>query len=127
MIIILRLPLLSQQLLLIAGCFFLFFKLYLSLRQRNVLILLIANPSFFSFSVPPSLSRIFLFFFHPSHLSLRFSNLYCLMGNTFLRLLAVPSRTDFCKVHTLYDISIFFKLHSNLFGMDPSAPQLWYY
>ena len=36
-------------------------------------------------------------------------------------MLAVPSKTDFCKVSTLYDMSNFFKLHSKLFGMDPSA------
>ena len=36
-------------------------------------------------------------------------------------MLAVPSKTDFCKVSTLY-MSNFFKLHSKLFGMDPSAP-----
>ena len=35
---------------------------------------------------------------------------------------AVPSKTDFCKVSTLYDMSNFFKLHSKSFGMDPSAP-----
>ena len=41
------------------------------------------------------------------------------MDSTFLRMLAVPSNTDFCK---LYDIPNLFKLHSKLFGMDPSAP-----
>ena len=35
---------------------------------------------------------------------------------------AVPSKTDFCKVPTLYDIPNFFKLHSKSFGMDPSTP-----
>ena len=44
------------------------------------------------------------------------------MGSTFLRMLAVPSKTDFSKVPTLYDIPNFFKLHSKSFGMDPSAP-----
>ena len=43
------------------------------------------------------------------------------MDSTFLRLLAVPSKTDFCKVPILYDIPNFFKLHSKSFGMDPSA------
>ena len=37
-------------------------------------------------------------------------------------MLAVPSKTEFCKVPTLYDIPDFFKLHYKLFGMDPSAP-----
>ena len=41
------------------------------------------------------------------------------MDSTFLRMLAVPSNTDFCK---LYDIPNLLKLHSKLFGMDPSAP-----
>ena len=44
------------------------------------------------------------------------------MDSTFLRMLAVPSKTDFCKVPTLYDIPNFFKLHSKSLGMDPSAP-----
>ena len=44
------------------------------------------------------------------------------MESTFVRMLAVPSKTDFCKVSTLYDMSNFFKLHSKSFGMDPSAP-----
>ena len=44
------------------------------------------------------------------------------MGSTFLRMLAVPSKTDFCKAPKLYDIPNFFKLHSKVFGMDPSAP-----
>ena len=44
------------------------------------------------------------------------------MDSTFLRMLAVTSNTEFCKVPTLYDIPNLFKLHSNLFGMDPSAP-----
>ena len=39
----------------------------------------------------------------------------------FLRMLAVLSETDFCKVPTLYDIPNCFKLHSRLFGMDPSV------
>ena len=43
------------------------------------------------------------------------------MDSTFLRMLAVPSNTDFCEVPTLYDIPNLFKLHSKLFGMDPSA------
>ena len=37
-------------------------------------------------------------------------------------MLAVPSKTDFCRVPTMYDITSFFKLHSKSFGMDPSAP-----
>ena len=37
-------------------------------------------------------------------------------------MLAVPSKTDFSKVSTLYDMSNSFKLHSKSFGMDPSAP-----
>ena len=37
-------------------------------------------------------------------------------------MLEVPSKTDFCKVPTLYDIPNFFKLHSKSFGMDSSAP-----
>ena len=41
------------------------------------------------------------------------------MDSTFLRMLAVSSKLDFCKVPTLYDIPIFFKLHSNSFGMNP--------
>ena len=44
------------------------------------------------------------------------------MDSAFLRTLAVPSKTDFCKVSTLRNIPNFFKLHSKLFGMDPSAP-----
>ena len=36
-------------------------------------------------------------------------------------MLAVLSETDFCKVPTLYDIPNCFKLHSRLFGMDPSV------
>ena len=44
------------------------------------------------------------------------------MDSTFLRMLAVPSNTDFCKVPTLYDIPNLFKLHSKSFGMDPKAP-----
>ena len=36
-------------------------------------------------------------------------------------MLVVPSKTDFCKVPKLDDISNFFKLHSSSFGMDPSA------
>ena len=36
-------------------------------------------------------------------------------------MLAVPSKTDFCKVPTKYSILNFFKLHSKSFGMDPSA------
>ena len=56
-------------------------------------------------------------FFHP----LICYNLYCLMDSTFLRMLAVPSKTDFCKVPTLYDIPNLFKLHSKSFDIDPSA------
>ena len=44
------------------------------------------------------------------------------MGITFLRMLAVPNNTDFCKVPTLYDIPNLFQLHSKSFGVDPSAP-----
>ena len=94
--------LLLQQLLLIAGCLFSMSGLYFSLRQRNVLILLTTNPLFFPTS-------FFFSFSHPP--PLLFSNLYCLMDSTFLRMLAVPSKTDFCKVSTLYDIPNFFKLH----------------
>ena len=36
-------------------------------------------------------------------------------------MLAVPGKTDFYEVPTLYDIPNSFKLHSKLFGMDPSA------
>ena len=105
--------LLSQQLLFIAGCFFFMPGLYLSLRQRNVWILLITN----TYSFPFSHTRLFPFF-----LPLLFSNLCCLMDSTFLRMSAVPSKTDFCKVPTLYDIPNFFKLHSKSFGVDRSAP-----
>ena len=92
--------------------FFSMSDLYFSLRQRNALILLTTNlPPFF-------FTSLFFSFSHP----LLFSNLYCLMDSTFLRMLAVPSKTDFCKVSTLCDMSNFFKLHSSLFGMDPSAP-----
>ena len=44
------------------------------------------------------------------------------MDSTFLRMLAVPSQTDFCKVPTLYEIPNLFKLHFKSFGMDPSTP-----
>ena len=44
------------------------------------------------------------------------------MDSSFLRMLAVPSKTDFCKVPTLYDIPNFFQLHSKSFSMDPRAP-----
>ena len=44
------------------------------------------------------------------------------MDSTFLRMLAVPIKTVFCKVPTLYDIPNFFKLHSKSFGVDRSAP-----
>ena len=44
------------------------------------------------------------------------------MDSTFLRMLAVPSKRDFCKVLILNDIPNSFKLHSKSFGMDPSAP-----
>ena len=44
------------------------------------------------------------------------------MDSTFLRKLTVPSKIDFFKVPTLYDIASFFKFHSKSFGMDPSAP-----
>ena len=89
--------------------------LYFSLRQRTVLILLITNPS------PPILfnSPPFLFFPLPF---LFFSNLYCLMNSTFLRILAISSKTDFCNIPTLCDIPNFFKLHFKSLGMDPSSP-----
>ena len=48
----------------------------------------------------------------------------CLMDSTFLRMLAVSSKTNFCKVPPLYDIPNIFKLHSKSFGMDPSAPKI---
>ena len=89
--------------------------LYFSLRQRTVLILLITNPS------PPILFNPPPFLFFPPPF-LFFSNLYCLMNSTFLRILAVPSKTDFCKIPTLCDIPNFFKLHFNSLGMDPSSP-----
>ena len=44
------------------------------------------------------------------------------MDSTFLRIFAVPSETDFCKIPRLYDITNFLKLHSKSFGMDPRAP-----
>ena len=92
--------------------------LYLSLRQRNVLILLTTNPSFFpiffSHLLPHSSFPLF-------STLLLFSNLYCLMDSTFLKILAVPSKTNSCKVHTLYDMPNFCKLHSKSFGTDPSA------
>ena len=44
------------------------------------------------------------------------------MDSTFLRMLVVPSRTDFCKAPTLYDIASYFMLHSKSFSMHPSAP-----
>ena len=37
-------------------------------------------------------------------------------------MLAVPNKTDFCKVLILNDMPNFFKLHSKSFGKDPSAP-----
>ena len=37
-------------------------------------------------------------------------------------MLTVPGKTDFYEVPTLYDIPNSLKLHSKLFGMDPSAP-----
>ena len=88
--------------------------LYFSLRQRNILILLTSNSPSPFFHHTPS--------FSPFPTALLFSNLYCLMDSFFLIMLAVPSKTDFCKVPTLYDIPTFFKLHSKWFGMDPSAP-----
>ena len=36
-------------------------------------------------------------------------------------MLVVPSKTDFCKVSTLYDITNFFKLHSKSLGMEPTT------
>ena len=44
------------------------------------------------------------------------------MDSTFLRMLTVPSKTNFCEVPALCDIPNFFKLHSKSFGMDSSAP-----
>ena len=44
------------------------------------------------------------------------------MDSTFLRMLAVLSKTGFCRVPILYDIPNFLKLHFKLFGMDRSAP-----
>ena len=44
------------------------------------------------------------------------------MDSAFLRMLAVPSKTDFCKVLTLNAIPSFFKLLARSFGTDPSAP-----
>ena len=44
------------------------------------------------------------------------------MDITFLRMLIVPCKTDFCKVPALYDIPNFFKLHSQSFGMEVNAP-----
>ena len=43
------------------------------------------------------------------------------MDSTCLRMLAVLSKTNFCKVPTLYDIPNFFKLRSKSFGMDPNT------
>ena len=37
-------------------------------------------------------------------------------------MLAIPSKTDFFKVLTFYDILSFLKLYSKSCGMDPSAP-----
>ena len=37
-------------------------------------------------------------------------------------MLAIPSKTDFCKISGLYNIPNFFKLHSKSFGVNPSAP-----
>ena len=37
-------------------------------------------------------------------------------------MLAILSKTGFCKVPTLYDIPNFFKLDSKSFVMDPIAP-----
>ena len=37
-------------------------------------------------------------------------------------MLAVPSKTDFCKVPTLHDMNNFCKLYSKSFGMNSSAP-----
>ena len=91
--------------------------LYFSLRQRNVLILLTSNP-------PPRFLIFFYphpFFFFPP-LTIFCFNLYCLMDSTFVIMLAVPSKTDFCKISTLYDITHVFKLHSKTFGMDPRGP-----
>ena len=76
--------------------------LYFSFSQRDVLILLTTNrPIPFDFLPPPP---------------------YCLMDSTFLRMMAVLSKTGFCRVPILHDIPNFLKLHSKLFGMDPSAP-----
>ena len=40
------------------------------------------------------------------------------MDSTFLIVLAVPCKIEFCKVPTLYDIP---KLHTKSLGMDPCA------
>ena len=86
--------------------------LYFSLRQRNVWILLTTTPPFLHPSPSFSLFPI----------PLVFSIFYFLMDSTFLRMLTVPSKTDFSKLPPLYDIPMFFKLHSKSFGMDPSVP-----
>ena len=39
-------------------------------------------------------------------------------------MLAIPSKTDFFKVLTFYDILSFLKLYSKSCGMDPSAPMI---
>ena len=39
-------------------------------------------------------------------------------------MLAVPNKTDFCKVSALYDIPNFSKLYSKSFGMGPNAPTI---
>ena len=44
------------------------------------------------------------------------------MDSAFLRMLAVSSKTDFCKVSALYDMSNSFNLHYKSFGMVPSGP-----
>ena len=93
---------------LIAGCFFmsgLYFKKCFDTTNP---------PPHYFFHLP-----LFLF---PTHPPLLFSDLYCVMDSFFLSILAIPSKTVFCKVSTLYDMSNFFKLHPKSFGMDPSAP-----
>ena len=44
------------------------------------------------------------------------------MDSTFLRIITVLNKIDFCKVSTLYDIPNFSKWHSKSFGVIPSVP-----
>ena len=96
--------LLSQQFLLIAGCVFYARPLIQLKRKKRFDTLTTNHPT--------------PYLFHP----VLFSSFYCLMDSTFLRMLAVPSNTDFYKVPAMYDIPNLFMLHSKSFGMDPSAP-----